>query len=223
MTNLSDKPMSRMRRVARVASVAAAAAVGVVSFTGSTASAQEAEPAVWLPGRVSEYAEDAMDALAHFHSTGDPTALRNYQKQRAYAAIYTAEHLGYSPQEMVRAWSSTSLDHQEAVLGALTQLGVPYSYGSRAEGQGFDCSGLTSFAWGEAGHEIARQSGSQISSADRLDRSEAKAGDLAYYPGHVMLYLGVGDAVVHAIQTGRDVELDHMTSSRSITFGDPLG
>jgi len=224
MTHLSDKPMSRMRRAARVVAVVAATAVGVVSFSGGVADAQEAEQAaVWLPGRVSEHADDAMEALAHFQSTGDLTALRDYQKQRAYAAIFTAEHLGYSPQEMVRAWSTTSLDHQEAVLGALTQLGVPYSYGSRAEGQGFDCSGLTSFAWSEAGHEIARQSGSQISSADRLDRSEAKAGDLAYYPGHVMLYLGVGDAVVHAIQTGRDVELDHMSSGRSITFGDPLG
>lgn len=195
-----------------------------MAIAGGAASAERPAQAVEaLPVRVSDYARDAMDALGHFQSTGDLGALRTYQRERAYAAIYTAQHLGYSPQEMVRAWSNTSMDHQEAVLGALTQLGVPYRYGSSAEGQGFDCSGLTSFAWREAGHDLARNSGSQISAAERLDRSQAKAGDLAYYPGHVMLYLGVGDAVVHAIQTGRDVELDHMTSSRSITFGDPLG
>ena len=38
-----------------------------------------------------------------------------------------------------------------------------------------------------------------------------------------MMYLGVGDAIVHSIQTGRDVELDHITSSRSVRFGDPIG
>ncbi len=213
-----------MRRTVRLAATAALAAVLAVSVAAGTASAQDPEQAVeWLPDRVSHHAQDAMEALAHFQSTGDLGALRAYQQQRAYAAIYAAEHLGYHPQDMVRAWSTTTLDHQAAVLGALTQLGVPYRYGSSAEGQGFDCSGLTSFAWREAGHDLARQSGSQISSADRLDRSEAKAGDLAYYPGHVMLYLGVGDAVVHAVHSGRDVELDHMSSSRSITFGDPLG
>lgn len=222
MKNTFETPMSLVRRATRVAAVAAAVAVGAVAVAGGTADAQE-DPAVWLPNRVSEHAEVAMDALGHFQSTGDLTALRNYQRQRAYAAIYTAEHLGYNPQEMVRAWSNTSLDHQEAVLGALTQLGVPYRFGTSVEDQSFDCSGLTSFAWREAGHEIARNSGSQISSADRVDRSQAKAGDLAYYPGHVMLYLGVGDAIVHALHTGRDVELDHMTSSRSITFGDPIG
>jgi hypothetical protein len=222
MNLISTPPVSRWKRLARAATAAGALTVGVFAV-GATVSANEPEQAVEaLPTRVSDYAREAMDALSHFQATGDLTALRSYQRERAFAAIYTAQHLGYNQQEMVRAWSSTSMEHQEAVLGALTQLGVPYRYGSSAEGQGFDCSGLTSFAWREAGHEIARQSGSQISSSDRVDRSEAKAGDLAYYPGHVMLYLGVGDAVVHAVQTGRDVELDHMTSSRSITFGDPL-
>ena len=221
MTNTSHHPMSILRRIAGAVAATATVAIAAVAIGGTTASAQDLEAAIWLPDRVSQHADDAMDALAHFESTGDLTALRNYQKQRAFAAIYTAEHLGYDPQEMVRAWSTTSLDHQEAVLGALTQLGVPYRYASSAEDQGFDCSGLTSFAWREAGRDLARQSGSQISGAQRIDRTQAKAGDLAYYPGHVMLYLGVGDAVVHAVHSGRDVELDHMSSSRSITFGDP--
>ena len=52
------------------------------------------------------------------------------------------------------------------------------------------------------------------------DRESAKAGDLAYYPGHVMLYLGVDDAVVHSVQTGRTVEVDTMRRG-SVRFGDP--
>ena len=34
------------------------------------------------------------------------------------------------------------------------------------------------------------------------------AGDLVQYPGHVMMYLGVGDAIVHAVNRADDVELD---------------
>ena len=47
------------------------------------------------------------------------------------------------------------------------------------------------YAWGEAGFTLSRQSGSQISEADAREMATAKAGDLAQYPGHVMMYLGV--------------------------------
>ena len=59
--------------------------------------------------------------------------------------------------------------------------------------------------------------------AARLDRSTAKAGDLVQYPGHVMMYLGVGDAIVHSVMTGRTVELDTISERRvnSVRFGDP--
>jgi hypothetical protein len=56
-----------------------------------------------------------------------------------------------------------------------------------------------------------------------VDRSQAKAGDLAQYPGHVMMYLGVGDAIIHSVQRGRTVELDLINTRRanSVRFGDP--
>jgi len=68
-----------------------------------------------------------------------------------------------------------------------------------------------------------RQSGSQIKAAAPVDRSTAKAGDLVYYPGHVMIYLGVGDAIIHSVQTGRTVEIDTISGrkSGSVRFGDP--
>ena len=215
---------SRLARVTRITVLAVAATVGAVAIVNVPSAAAEApQLAAWLPDRVSHYAEQAVESLEQYESSGDLDTLRTYERQRAYAAIYTAQHLGYSPQEMVRAWSTTPIDYQRAILGALTQLGVPYRYGSSSEGVGFDCSGLTSFAWRTAGHELARNSSSQISAATGVNRTEAKAGDLVQYPGHIMLYLGIGDAIVHSIQTGRDVELDHITSRRSGRFGDPIG
>ena len=121
---------------------------------------------------------------------------------------------------MVDAWSSAPVGHQRAVLGALTQVGVPYRSNTSIENEGFDCSGLTTYAWSGAGVELFRQSGSQISEAKRLDRESAKAGDLVHYPGHVMLYLGVEDAIVHSVQTGRTVEVDTIRRG-SVSFGDP--
>ena len=105
----------------------------------------------------------------------------------------------------------------------MTQVGVPYRSHSSVEGVGFDCSGLTSYAWGRAGQELYRQSGTQIREAAPLDRSTARAGDLVHYPGHVMIYLGVGDAIVHSVHSGRTVEVDTISERRrnTVNFGDP--
>ena len=84
-------------------------------------------------------------------------------------------------------------------MAALTELGMPYRYATSEPAVGFDCSGLTSYAWRRAGVDIANQSGAQIRAAAPRDHASAMAGDLVQYPGHVMLYLGVGDAIVHAV------------------------
>jgi cell wall-associated NlpC family hydrolase len=105
----------------------------------------------------------------------------------------------------------------------MTQVGVPYRTNTSEAGVGFDCSGLTTFAWARAGLQLTRQSSAQINEATPLDRASAKAGDLVQYPGHVMMYLGIGDAVIHSVQRGRTVELDtiHTRRTNSVRFGDP--
>ena len=117
-----------------------------------------------------------------------------------------------------------ALNHQRAVLAAMTQIGVPYRSLASVEDEGFDCSGLTLYAWQASGVELNRISGDQIRAATRVDRDEASAGDLVHYPGHVMMYLGVGDAVVHSVSTGRTVEIDTISTTRAgrVTFGNPV-
>ena len=60
----------------------------------------------------------------------------------------------------------------------------------------------------------------QISDAAPRDRGSALAGDLVQYPGHVMMYLGVGDAIVHASNPETDVELSTLRD-QSYSWGDP--
>ena len=118
------------------------------------------------------------------------------------------------------AWSRADMPHQTAVLAALTELGKPYRYASSDPFRGFDCSGLTAYAWARAGVNIPHQSSAQIRAAAPRDQATAMAGDIVQYPGHVMLYLGVGDAIVHAANRRDDVELDVV--GRRVRFGNPI-
>ncbi|MFJ2819476.1 NlpC/P60 family protein [Streptomyces sp. NPDC087294] len=97
---------------------------------------------------------------------------------------------------------------KRAVDFALRQLGKPYEWG--AEGPAaYDCSGLTSQAWGHAGSVIPRTSEEQWAQLPHVPLSELRPGDLVvYFPEatHVALYLGEG-RVVQAPRTGEKVKV----------------
>ncbi|CAN5510668.1 hypothetical protein BH10ACT1_BH10ACT1_28110 [soil metagenome] len=97
-----------------------------------------------------------------------------------------------------------------AVAAARTQMGKPYKSGgeSVAEG-GFDCSGLTYFAWGKAGVTLPRTSGAQYTFTQRVTRANLLPGDLVFYSSagprgritHVALYEG-GGMIIQAQKPG---------------------
>jgi hypothetical protein len=215
----------RLRRGIRAAGLATALVTGSVLALGATgASAQTPEMAVnELAPEITSSADRALVAYDEYVASGDLADYLQYASERAATARFAARQLGYNEFSMIDAWQATPLEHQHAVLAAMSQVGVPYRSHSSKEDVGFDCSGLTSYAWRTAGKDLARQSGSQIKAAERLTRDDAKAGDLVYYPGHVMMYLGVGDAVIHSVQTGRTVEVDLISGRRrnSVRWGDP--
>jgi len=216
----------RLRAVALAAAVAVGSLVGLAATSVSPAAVQAVQPALptnALADVVSTSARQALRAHDAWVASQDAADYRTYVWYRTQAAQWAATEIGYPQQEMVAAWASTTVDHQRAVLAAMTQVGVPYRYNTSSEGVGFDCSGLTTFAWAVAGVPLTRQSGAQIREAAPVDRSTAKAGDLVQYPGHVMMYLGVGDAIIHSVMTGRTVELDTISDRRanSVRWGDP--
>lgn len=200
------------------------AVVGTLAVSDDTASAVSGPLATnAMAPIVTTSARRALDSYDEWVANGDASDYRTFVWFRTQAAQYAAIELGYPQDEMVEAWASTPTGHQLAVLAAMTQIGVPYRTNSSQENVGFDCSGITTFAWARAGVQLTRQSSAQIREAAPLDRSSAKAGDLVQYPGHVMMYLGVGDAVIHSVMRGRTVELDTISErrSKSVRFGDP--
>ena len=146
-----------------------------------------------------------------------------YVSARDAIATEIAGRLGIEPSRMIEAWANADFAHQTALMAAMSQLGVRYRRNTSNPGVGFDCSGLTAYAWSVAGTEIAHQSRSQIRNASPLTIDTAQAGDLVYYPGHVSIYLGVDKAIVHAPFTGRTVEVALIGKRRSLRFADPVG
>ncbi len=99
-----------------------------------------------------------------------------------------------------------------AVQAALSQVGVPYRWGAESPkgsgDPGFDCSGLTAWAWGQVGVGLPHYSGAQMSDSAPVPLSDLQPGDLLFYgPGgdeHVAMYIGGGE-MVEAPFTGADV------------------
>jgi cell wall-associated NlpC family hydrolase len=105
-----------------------------------------------------------------------------------------------------------------AIRAALSQLGVRYRFGSKSPGVSFDCSGLTSWAWGVAGVGIPRTSRTQYAGLNRIPTAAIQPGDLIFsgYPiHHVAMYLGNGQ-MVHAPRTGDVVKVSAVYWSRVV-------
>ncbi|MDG9700877.1 C40 family peptidase [Streptomyces sp. DH37] len=96
-----------------------------------------------------------------------------------------------------------------AVAAARGAVGSPYAWG-QAGPYAFDCSGLTSWAYGRAGVALPRTSQGQLHAGRHVPLDRALPGDLVVYrsdASHVGMYVG-GGQVVHAPHPGAQVRYD---------------
>lgn len=100
-----------------------------------------------------------------------------------------------------------------AVQAAGEMLGRPYQWGAVGPGT-FDCSGLTSWAYRQAGVTIPRTSRAQYLALPQVPLQQLAPGDLVFWASgsdpssihHVGLYIGEG-RMVHAPRTGDVVKV----------------
>jgi cell wall-associated NlpC family hydrolase len=125
---------------------------------------------------------------------------------------------------------SASSGAEAAIHAAERWIGTRYAWGGGSlsgpsEGWGidagvigFDCSGLTRYAYYQAGISIARNSIAQYESLPHVSRDNLQRGDLVFWatntydPGtihHVAIYLG-GGSIIEAPESGLTVRITSM-------------
>lgn len=110
-----------------------------------------------------------------------------------------------------------------AVNAAMSQLGVPYLFAAESPGVALDCSGLTKYAWGQAGVYLPHQSGAQYGSIPHITQSEIQPGDLIVYGspiGHVAMYIG-GGSLIQATRPGDVVKVAPVNWAKVVGIGRP--
>ncbi|MFJ8748444.1 NlpC/P60 family protein [Streptomyces sp. NPDC102441] len=99
-----------------------------------------------------------------------------------------------------------------ALQAANTRVGKPYVRAATGP-DSFDCSGLTQWAYAQAGAQITRTTYTQINAGTRIARSQLKPGDLVFFSNttHVGLYAG-NNTVLHAPYPGTNVRYESMST-----------
>lgn len=101
-----------------------------------------------------------------------------------------------------------------AVRAALSQLGVPYVWGGAMPGRGFDCSGLTMWAYKQVGINLPHYGGDQWNAGVHVSRDQLEPGDLVFFYSdihHMGMYIGDGK-FVHAPHTGDRVRIADLST-----------
>lgn len=200
------------RDAATAAAVAAAAAV-VAQSQPDHATLDNPYPSV----------ADEESAPADIAAVQNPDALaEDVEDTSASADVTTApvvdtlEEVTGQAAEEVAAIGDRSAQIEAVIARAESQIGMPYAWGGgNASGPtrgirdggvadshgdfnkiGFDCSGLTLYAFAGAGIALPHYTGYQYNHGTKVDPSQMERGDLIFYgPGgshHVAIYLGDG-------------------------------
>lgn len=102
-----------------------------------------------------------------------------------------------------------------AVEAALSQRGVDYVWAGETPEGGFDCSGLTKWAYAQAGVGLPHSSGTQSTMGQAIPRDQVQAGDLVFFGSPVHhVGMAINNAqMVHAPQTGDVVKVAPIDSN----------
>ncbi|MDI1457465.1 bifunctional lytic transglycosylase/C40 family peptidase [Streptomyces sp. ATE26] len=129
--------------------------------------------------------------------------------------------------------TATTVQASTALNAATKMIGTPYSWGGgNANGPstgtccspnghsgksitGFDCSGLTLYAYAQAGITLPRTAAQQYAASEPVKPGQVRPGDLVFYGAslssihHVGIYIG-GGWILNAARPGTQVRYDPM-------------
>ena len=199
----------------------------------------------------------ALGAAVYLCGNGRDLTQRSQLKaailQYNHSSEYVADVMGWIDQYTAAAkdpdLKNVTGTVRTVIEAALSQRGVPYSWGgggtngtsygtccspsgkSGASVKGFDCSGLTQYAYARAGIRLPRVAAAQAGAGQRIPAGLGplvlKPGDLVFFataPGrdstiyHVGIYLGSGQ-MVNAARPGTVVRLDSVSTMSGYAGG----
>ncbi len=160
--------------------------------------------------------------------TGTRTALKRYQRTKQLvptgrpnlqtlhamelkfaAAIEAKLRADTAPQAAAAPGPAAA----QAVQAAMSQTGTPYKYGGDGPG-GFDCSGLTMWAYAQAGVKLPHYSFDQFAMGEPVQRDAIQPGDLVFFdtagPGASDVGIATSPTTVVSATSSRGV-LEHET------------
>lgn len=125
-------------------------------------------------------------------------------------------------QQQTPSYPTNSSAVETVVNAALAQVGKPYVWASSNPSVGFDCSGLTSYAFRQAGININRIAADQYSNGTPVSKDNLVRGDLVFFSygggiGHVGLYIGNGQ-FVHAANYSTGVIVSNLNGYYSNVY-----
>jgi cell wall-associated NlpC family hydrolase len=192
---------------------------------------QEAATLASRQAAMQQQLEQAQQTLLGLE--GARVAAQQYAAQQAAAArTAAAQHVsaGSSSGPATTAGAGSSSAVETAISAAREYLGTIYAWGGGSlsgpsEGWGiddgvvgFDCSGLTRYAYAQAGITIPRNSSAQYLGLPKVSRSDLQRGDLVFWATntssastihHVALYLG-NSQILEAPESGEVVRITAM-------------
>ena len=160
-----------------------------------------------------------------------------YAKWESAARTWLADIVDDPQLAATAGCAPASASAQVAIAAAARWLGTPYAwgggsltgpslgFGSGAGTVGFDCSGLTRYAWAQAGISLPRTSRDQWNAPGVrvTTMAQLQPGDLVFFASdlsdpstifHVALYLG-DDSIIEAPQAGDVVKVEQRLSENS--------
>jgi cell wall-associated NlpC family hydrolase len=158
-----------------------------------------------------------------------------YKETQNY--VQSIEALADQPSSGSKTASETQA--AAAINAAKEMIGTPYSWGGgNASGpstgvccspngksgtsiSGFDCSGLTLYAYAKAGISLPRTAAEQYAATEPVKPQDVRPGDLVFYGSspssihHVGIYIG-GGWILDAPRPGTQVRFDPMDTMRDL-------
>lgn len=165
----------------------------------------------------------AQGTTATAQATGVTAQAGNTYQGTTYQQNTNSQAATVAPQAANAATTGAYGDTAQAIVNAAkAQLGVPYAWGGSSTA-GFDCSGLTQYAYNQAGKHIGRTTTAQETAGTRVGLNQLQAGDLVFWGNqgstyHTAVYIG-NNQYIAAPKPGQSVEVQSINSYFKPSFG----